>query len=83
MEALTLECFQTARFFDVENEIKASLDHSFPGMGWCEDRVDYWFERANTHGLRRAEEMREVAKQVLKVCLQQIALRHSQKTIVQ
>ena len=64
MEALTLECFQTARFYNVENEIKSSLDDSFPGMGWCEDRVDYWFERVATHGLRRAEEMREVAKTV-------------------
>lgn len=64
MEALTLECFQTARFYAVENEIKSSLDTSFPGMGWCEDRVDYWFERVATHGLRRAEEMREVAKTV-------------------
>ena len=64
MEALTLECFQTARFYDVENEIKASLDDSFPEMGWREGRVDYWFERVSTHGQRRAEEMREVAKTV-------------------
>lgn len=64
MEALTLECFKTARFYDVEAEIKASLHNSFPGMGWEKDRVDYWFERVTTHGKRRAEEMREVAKTV-------------------
>lgn len=64
MEALTLECFQTARFYDVEAEIKASLHNSFPGMGWDKDRVEYWFERVTTHGKRRAEEMREVAKTV-------------------
>ena len=64
MEALTLECFQTARFYDVEDEIKMSLHGSFPGMGWDKDRVDYWFERVSTHGVRRAEEMREVAKTV-------------------
>lgn len=64
LEALTLECFQTARFYDVEDEIKSSLDASFPGMGWREGRVEYWFERVATHGLRRAEEMREVAKTV-------------------
>ncbi|MEP3891942.1 MAG: DUF1932 domain-containing protein [Hellea sp.] len=64
MEALTLECFQTARFYDVEDEIKASMHGSFPGMGWDKDRVDYWFERVSTHGVRRAEEMREVAKTV-------------------
>ena len=64
MEALTLECFQTARFYDVESEIKSSLHGSFPGMGWDKDRVEYWFERVSTHGARRAEEMREVAKTV-------------------
>ncbi|GGX63051.1 dehydrogenase [Litorimonas cladophorae] len=64
MEALTIECFQTARFYDVEDEIKTSLHGSFPGMGWDKDRVEYWFERVSTHGLRRAEEMREVAKTV-------------------
>ena len=64
MEALTLECFQTARFYDVEDEIKSSLHGSFPGMGWDQDRVDYWFERVFTHGVRRAAEMREVAKTV-------------------
>lgn len=64
MEALTLECFQTARFYDVESEIKSSLHGSFPGMGWDKDRVEYWFERVSIHGARRAEEMREVAKTV-------------------
>lgn len=64
MEALTLECFQTAAFYGVEDEIKSSLHGSFPGMGWEQDRVDYWFERVGTHGVRRAEEMREVAKTV-------------------
>ena len=64
MEALTLECFQTARFYGVETEIKSSLHESFPAMGWDKDRVDYWFERVSTHGVRRAEEMREAAKTV-------------------
>lgn len=64
MEALTLECFQTAKFYDVADEIKTSLHGSFPGMGWDESRVDYWFERVSTHGVRRAAEMREVAKTV-------------------
>jgi len=64
MEALTLECFQAAQFYDVEAEIKASLHGSFPAMGWDKDRVEYWFERVGTHGVRRAEEMREVAKTV-------------------
>ena len=33
-------------------------------MGWDKDRVDYWFERVSIHGVRRAEERREVAKTV-------------------
>ena len=33
-------------------------------MEWDKDRVDYWFERVSIHGVRRAEEMREVAKTV-------------------
>ena len=64
MEALTLECFQTASFYGVEDEIKSSLHGSFPGMGWNADRVEYWFERVGAHGVRRAEEMREVARTV-------------------
>lgn len=64
MEALTLECFETAKFYDVESEVKSSLHSSFPEMGWNDDRVDYWYERVTTHGVRRAAEMREVAKMV-------------------
>lgn len=64
MEALTLECFQTARNFGIEAHVKASLHESFPDMGWNEGRVDYWFERVATHGLRRATEMQEVAQTV-------------------
>ena len=64
MEALTIECFLTARHYGVEDAVKASLQGSFPEMGWNKDRVDYWFERVSTHGKRRAAEMREAAKTV-------------------
>lgn len=64
MEALTLESMLTARHYGVEDDVKSSLAKSFPGMGWSEDRVDYWFERVSRHGKRRAAEMREVAKTV-------------------
>ena len=64
MEALTIECFLTARQYGVEDAVKASLHGSFPEMGWDKDRVDYWFERVSTHGKRRAAEMREAAKMV-------------------
>lgn len=64
MEALTLECFLTARHYGVEGEVKSSLHNSFPEMGWDKNRVNYWFERVSKHGKRRAAEMREVANTV-------------------
>ena len=64
MEALTLECFLTARYHGVEGAVKSSLHNSFPAMGWDKDRVEYWFDRVSKHGKRRAAEMREVAKTV-------------------
>ncbi len=59
LEALTLECFLAARKFGIADDIMASLDSSYPGFGWPE-RAPYMIERAMTHGLRRADEMREV-----------------------
>ena len=64
MEALTIECLSTARYFGVESDVLASLHSSFPEMGWDRDRADYWFGRVALHGQRRAAEMREVAKTV-------------------
>lgn len=61
MEALVLECLVAARKAGVEGETLASLEASFPGFGW-EERAAYNIERVSTHGLRRAAEMREVAK---------------------
>ena len=61
LEALTLECFLAARKYGIEKDIMASLDKSYPGFGWPE-RATYMFERAMTHGVRRAAEMREVEK---------------------
>ena len=61
LEALTLECFLAARKFGIEDDIMASLDKSYPGFDWP-TRAPYMMERAMTHGIRRAAEMREVAK---------------------
>lgn len=61
LEALTLECFLAARTYGIADDIMASLDQSYPGFGWPE-RAPYMFERAITHGTRRAAEMREVEK---------------------
>ncbi len=61
LEALTLECFLAARKAGIDTEIMASLDKSYPGFNWPE-RAPYMIERAITHGVRRAAEMREVAQ---------------------
>ncbi len=63
MEALVLECLVAARKAGVEHETLTSLEASFAGFGW-EARAAYSIERVTTHGLRRAAEMREVAKTV-------------------
>ncbi len=63
MEALALECILAARKAGVDGEILESLGGSFPGFDWPK-KMAYDFERSTTHGLRRAAEMREVAKTV-------------------
>lgn len=63
LEALTLECLLSARKAGVDAEVIASLDASMPGWDWSA-RAAYNFERTTTHGVRRAAEMREVAKTV-------------------
>ncbi len=63
LEALTLECVLAGRQAGVEEEVLATLDKSFPGFDWSR-KAAYMMERAITHGIRRAAEMREVAKSV-------------------
>jgi hypothetical protein len=43
------------------DRVMGSLAETFPGLGWPKN-VDYMFERNLRHGVRRAAEMREVAK---------------------
>lgn len=61
LEALTVECLLAARTFDAEDEVLASLDRSFPQMGWTGKLPDYLWSRVAEHGRRRAAEMREAA----------------------
>lgn len=62
LEALTTECLSTARQYGAEDEVLASLHHSFPSMGWDDALPNYLVSRVAEHGRRRAEEMKEVAK---------------------
>ena len=61
MEALTVECFRAAARAGVAEEVANSLDASEGGLGWAEQTA-YNMERMTAHGIRRAAEMREVAK---------------------
>jgi 3-hydroxyisobutyrate dehydrogenase-like beta-hydroxyacid dehydrogenase len=62
LEALTTECLSTARQYGAEERVLASLHKSFPEMGWNARLPHYLISRVAEHGLRRAEEMEEVAK---------------------
>ena len=61
IESLALESMLAARHFGAEEQVLASLNQTFPGMGWEKELPDYLISRVAEHGRRRAAEMREVA----------------------
>ncbi len=61
LEALAVESMLAARRFGAEKQVLASLQGTFPGMGWQDKLPDYLISRVAEHGRRRAAEMREVA----------------------
>jgi 3-hydroxyisobutyrate dehydrogenase-like beta-hydroxyacid dehydrogenase len=63
LEAMVIESFTAARAYGVENAVVASLCETFPGIDW-EKQASYFFQRVIEHGLRRSEEVREVAATV-------------------
>lgn len=69
LEALTVECTFAARRFGAEQAVLASLDKTFPHMGWTGELPDYLVSRVAEHGRRRAAEMREVAQTLVEVGL--------------
>lgn len=62
LEALTVECLFAARRFGAEQAVLASLERTFPHMGWTAELPDYLVSRVAEHGRRRAAELREVAQ---------------------
>lgn len=62
LEALAVECLFAARRYGAEKEVIASLEASYPSMGWGASLPDYLVSRVAQHGRRRAAEMREVAE---------------------
>ena len=68
LEAMTIECFTTARAYGVEDAVLASFKETFPGIDW-EKQGAYFFQRVIEHGRRRAEEVHEVAETVREIGL--------------
>lgn len=60
IEALTVECLTAARRYGAEQAVLASLNETFPSMGWLDAQPHYLISRVAEHGRRRAAEMREV-----------------------
>jgi 3-hydroxyisobutyrate dehydrogenase-like beta-hydroxyacid dehydrogenase len=67
LEALTVECVMAAREFEAAEQVFASLDSTFPHMGWTADLPDYLVGRVAEHGRRRAAEMHEVERTLASV----------------
>ena len=62
IESLAVESMLAARQFGAEEQVLASLNQTYPGIGWDKDLPDYLISRVAEHGRRRAAEMREVAR---------------------
>jgi 3-hydroxyisobutyrate dehydrogenase-like beta-hydroxyacid dehydrogenase len=62
IEALAVESMLAARAFGAEEQVLASLNQTYPSMGWDKELPDYLISRVAEHGRRRAAEMREVAR---------------------
>ena len=74
IEALTWECAAAAEEAGVFEEVMASLDASEKQVPWA-GKTAYNRERMETHGLRRAAEMEEVAKTLLDLGIEPVMTR--------
>jgi 3-hydroxyisobutyrate dehydrogenase-like beta-hydroxyacid dehydrogenase len=61
IEALTLECFLAASRYGIVDEVAASLKNNYPTLEW-DKVIEYNIERMASHGVRRADEMDQVAE---------------------
>lgn len=60
IEALTAECFLAAQRAGIADEVAASLSNNYPALDWNKV-IEYNLERMASHGIRRADEMEQVA----------------------
>jgi 3-hydroxyisobutyrate dehydrogenase-like beta-hydroxyacid dehydrogenase len=61
IEALTAECFLAAQRAGITDEVAASLKNNYPSLDWPKV-IAYNLERMASHGIRRADEMDQVAE---------------------
>jgi 3-hydroxyisobutyrate dehydrogenase-like beta-hydroxyacid dehydrogenase len=61
IEALTLECFLAAKRAGIVDEVAVSLRNNYPTLDWNKV-IEYNIERMASHGVRRADEMDQVAE---------------------
>ena len=61
IEALTAECFLAAARAGILEEVAASLKNNYPTLDWNKV-IEYNLERMASHGVRRADEMDQVAE---------------------
>jgi 3-hydroxyisobutyrate dehydrogenase-like beta-hydroxyacid dehydrogenase len=61
IEALTAECFLAAQRAGIVDEVAASLKNNYPSLDWNKV-IEYNLERMASHGVRRADEMDQVAE---------------------
>jgi 3-hydroxyisobutyrate dehydrogenase-like beta-hydroxyacid dehydrogenase len=60
IEALTAECFLAAQRAGITEAVAASLRNNYPTLDW-DKVIAYNLERMASHGIRRADEMEQVA----------------------
>jgi 3-hydroxyisobutyrate dehydrogenase-like beta-hydroxyacid dehydrogenase len=60
IEALTAECFLAAQRAGITDDVAASLKNNYPALDWPKV-IAYNLERMASHGIRRADEMEQVA----------------------
>jgi len=66
IEALTAECFLAAQRAGIAEEVAASLHNNYPTLDW-DKVISYNLERMASHGIRRAEEMEQVAATLIEL----------------
>jgi 3-hydroxyisobutyrate dehydrogenase-like beta-hydroxyacid dehydrogenase len=66
IEALTAECFLAAQRAGITQEVADSLKNNYPALDWNKV-IEYNLERMASHGVRRADEMEQVAATLIEL----------------